>query len=175
MQAISGGVAHADERPACSDDGVVMENEDVTPSQCELGATHMEAEVDEPSTSGRDTDERKGDRRLLKAVADQLSEMVPHSFTLEGCCNAEGTNRVFSQLDYCSPNKSFLDRDVAGQHIYLHPPFKAPYAFLKHVNECYEKAPTATSCVALIPRWTQGTFCKDQLKGWQLLFCIHGI
>ena len=160
------------DRHVCSDGGVpsnvVMANDDVTPSsQYDPGATHMDE--DEPTTSGRDLDARKSGKRLLPAIAEELCKMVPHPFTLEGCCDAHGTNRVFPQLDYCTPSKSFLAKDVAGEHIYLHPPFKDPHAFLEHVNECYERAPTTTSCVAILPKWSKGRFCQDQLKGWQLL------
>ena len=153
-------------------DDAHVSDDDVTPSetQSDLGATHTdECDGNEPSTSGRNEETVEDDRKLLTTVAELLCTKVPHPLTLEGCCNTSGTNRVFPQLDFCTPEKSFLDRDVAGHHIYLNPPFKSPLAFLRHVNECYKRAPTTTSCVAIVPRWNHGKYCSEELQGWQLL------
>ncbi len=43
------------------------------------------------------------------------------SFTIEACCDPNGSNRHGSLLFY-SEKDSFLSRDIAGQFVYYNPP-----------------------------------------------------
>ena len=57
--------------------------------------------------------------RLIDSEFDSLNALF--SFTLEACCDPEGTNRHGS-LPFYSERDSFLTHNIAGQSVYCNPP-----------------------------------------------------
>jgi hypothetical protein len=62
---------------------------------------------------------RKNAWRLIDSEFDTLISLF--SFTVEACCDLDGTNRHGS-LPFYSEKDSFLSHDIAGQSVYCNPP-----------------------------------------------------
>ena len=60
-------------------------------------------------------------------------------FTLDGASDAEGTNSHLPR--WCSKSESFLERDLAGERVWLNPPFRQAGTFLAHYLEQKELYP----------------------------------
>ncbi len=57
--------------------------------------------------------------RLLDSEFDTLNALF--SFTIEACCDPDGTNR-HAPLPFYSEKDSFLSNDIAGQFVYCNHP-----------------------------------------------------
>ena len=65
------------------------------------------------------------------------------SFTLEACCDRDGSNR-HGLLPFYSKKDSFLSRDIAGQSMHCNPPWSSTVQFVEHIRACHAKSPMNT-------------------------------
>jgi len=92
------------------------------------------------------------DRMLDKAEFNSLQRMVGLRFTLDACCNPDGSNALVPE-HFKSAEDSFLEYDCSGQHVWMNPPYADITPFVKHYVECKAKAPHKTSAVIVLPKW----------------------
>ena len=107
------------------------------------------------------------DRNILRSEFEALQSAIGRAFTLDACCNEDGSNSLVSGA-FCSPAKSFLEFDCAGQTVWLNPPFDRADDFLQWYNHCKAKSPHNTSAVILLPKWFKPKW-TGLLAGKQLL------
>lgn len=88
---------------------------------------------------------------LSPDIFRELQDLSGRQFTLDACCNDNGSNALVSK--YCSQANSFLETDVQGEHIWLNPPFNQLREFISHYLQCKAKAPHTTSACILVPKW----------------------
>ena len=90
--------------------------------------------------------------RLFDSEFDSLNALF--SFTLEACCDPEGTNRHGS-LPFYSEKNSFLSHDIAGQSVYCNPPWSLAVQCVEHIRNCHAKSPLNTKALIVLPNWPQ--------------------
>ena len=71
----------------------------------------------------------RDDRMIRPYIFKQIQKLCNHTFTLDACANNFGDNVLC--LRYCSPEDSFLSRDLQGEFAWLNPPFKRANEFLE--------------------------------------------
>ena len=90
--------------------------------------------------------------RIIDSEFDSLNALF--SFTLEACCDPEGTNRHGS-LPFYSEKDSFLSHDIAGQSVYCNPPWSLAVQCVEHIRTCHSKSPLNTKALIVLPNWPQ--------------------
>ncbi len=101
------------------------------------------------------------DRRLFL----QLNQAYG-PFTLDACCDVQGSNAQVPNICCKKPNRSFLDTRVAGHNVWLNPPFDTASTFVKHYLAEKAKDPTHTSAMLVLPFWPYASWWK-LLSGMQ--------
>lgn len=86
---------------------------------------------------------------LKDAEFRHIQELSGHHFTWDAASDDEGLNAHCK--DFSCPTRPFQQQDVAGQHVWMHPPIDQVESFLQHFHMCWQKAPTATSGCVLLP------------------------
>ena len=105
--------------------------------------------------------------RTIGQAEFQLVQSLSRPFTLDACCNADGSNALCD--NWCSPANSFLQVDsLADQHVWVNAPFRKVKKFVRHYLQVKAKTPDRTSACILVPRWTDPPW-KGVLHGMQLL------
>jgi len=92
------------------------------------------------------------DRMLLASEFSKIQKMIGLRFTLDACCNPDGSNALVPEL-YKSAEDSFLEYDCSGHHVWLNPPYADITPFVKHYVQCKAKSPHNTSAVIILPKW----------------------
>ena len=89
-------------------------------------------------------------------------------FTLDGCADINGRNA--HKWAFCSKAKSVLERDLAGERVWLNPPFKEAFveALLRHYQRCKAASPANTGAALVLPLWAYAKWWP-LLHGWQFL------
>ncbi len=90
--------------------------------------------------------------RLIDSEFNSLNTLF--SFTLEACCDPEGSNRHAS-LPFCSEKNSFSSHDIAGQSVYCNPPWSLAVQCVDHIRTCHSKSPMNTKAAVVLPNWPQ--------------------
>ena len=90
--------------------------------------------------------------RFIDSEFNSLNALV--SFTLEACCDPDGTNRHVS-LPFYSEKDSFLFHDIAGQSVYCNPPWYLAVQCVEHIRNCHAKFPLNTKALIVLPNWPQ--------------------
>jgi hypothetical protein len=103
------------------------------------------------TAAARDQRPTNEDRSILRTEFEALQSRIGCVFTLDACCNVDGSNALVAK--HCSVDKSFLDFDCAGETIWLNPPFAEAGKFIRHYQTCKLQAPHTTSAVILLPKW----------------------
>ena len=73
-----------------------------------------------------------------------------YKFTLEGCADYEGLN-THKDLPFCSVNESVLERDLAGERVYIHPPWHRVEQIAAHFEQCRKANRNDTLGVFILP------------------------
>ncbi len=76
------------------------------------------------------------------------------SFTLEACCDLDGTNR-HGLLPFYSEKDSFLSHDIKGQSVYCNPPWSLAVQRVEHIRTCHAKSHMNTKVVIVLSVWPQ--------------------
>ena len=90
------------------------------------------------------------DWRLVDEEFDRLHREL--HFTVEACCDDKGLNG-HAGLPFYSPSRDFLQADVAGECVYMNPPWKHAKAMIEHLRSCHARAPTTTRALVVLPKW----------------------
>ena len=90
--------------------------------------------------------------RLIDSEFDSLNSLF--SFTLEACCDPDGSNR-HGALPFYSENDSLLSHDIAGQYVYCSPPWSLAVHCAEHIRTCHAKSPLSTKALIVLPDWPQ--------------------
>jgi hypothetical protein len=90
--------------------------------------------------------------RLIDFDFDTLNAVF--SFTVEACCDPDGSNRHGSQPFY-SEKELFLSHDIAGQSVYRNPPWSSTVQCVEHIRTCHAKSPKNTKAVIILTNWPQ--------------------
>ena len=86
-------------------------------------------------------------------VQDFLSKHYgQRPFTMDACANPDGSNALCS--NFCSTDQSFLKSDLAGQHVWINPPFTQHYDFVDHYVKQKSEHPEISACI-LVPCWNR--------------------
>jgi len=72
------------------------------------------------------------------------------SFTVEACCDPDGTNQHGS-LSFYSEKDSFLSHDIAGQFVYCNPHWSLVERCVEHIRTCHAKSAMNTKDVIILP------------------------
>ena len=101
-----------------------------------------------------------------KAFADIEAEVGP--FTLDGCADVKGHNA--HKWSFCSKAKSVLERSLAGERVWLNPPFNESFveALVRHYQQCKAASPANTAAALVLPLWAHAKWWR-LLRGWQWL------
>ena len=91
------------------------------------------------------------DRMFIQEEFANIQHMIDKQFTYDACCDDSGINLHCAA--YSSPGNSFLQCNVANQHIWLHAPFAKLEWFIKHYLKCKFAAPYSTSACIDVPSW----------------------
>ena len=86
--------------------------------------------------------------RLIDSEFDSLNALF--SFTLEACCDLDGSNR-HGLLSFYSEKDSFLTWDITGQSVYCNPPWYLAVQCIEHIRTCHDKSPMNTKVVIVLP------------------------
>ena len=80
-------------------------------------------------------------------------EVDTQPFTLDACCNPDGSNKLCSL--YCSKENNFLTYDCTGHHVWINPPYSKGrlFTFIEHYVLCKRKSPRNTFACIAIPAW----------------------
>lgn len=81
-------------------------------------------------------------------------------FDVDACASASGQNAQVPKFHHSQ--HSFLQAQVQGMNVWLHPPYHKAEAFLRHYLDCKTKTPQTTSAVTVLPK------LKDQ-SWWPLV------
>jgi hypothetical protein len=87
-------------------------------------------------------------------------------FTLEGCADDQGLNS-HGNLPHCSPSDSILERDLAGEWVFINPPKELAERIACHLESCRRTAPTSTMVVFVLPKWDKFNELTRQWKPYQ--------
>ena len=93
-----------------------------------------------------------------RAEFSKLQRMIGLKFTLDACCNPDGSNSLVPEC-FKSKHDSFLDYDCTGHTVWLNPPYADISPFLRHYSERKAKSPHNTSAVVVLPKW-KGSHCQ---------------
>jgi 16S rRNA G966 N2-methylase RsmD len=107
------------------------------------------------------------DRMFEQAEFSKLQRMIGLKFTMDACCNEDGSNALVPEC-FKSSKDSFLDYDCKGHTVWLNPPYADITPFLKHYSECKARSPHNTSAVIVLPKWKGSQYCH-YLKGMQVI------
>ncbi len=88
--------------------------------------------------------------RLIDSEFDSLNTLI--SFTLEACCDPNGSSR-HGALPFYSEKDSFLSHDIAGQSMYCNPPWSLTVQCVEHIRTCHAKSPLNTKALIVLPNW----------------------
>jgi len=99
--------------------------------------------------------------RLIDSEFDTLNALF--SFTIEACCDLDGTNRHGS-LPFYSEKVSFLSHDIAGQFVYCNPPWSLAVQCVEHIRTCHAKSPLNTKALIVLPNWPQFNVASTALR-----------
>ena len=80
-----------------------------------------------------------------------IQQLLGVQFTLDAACDPAGLNAHCSR--FCSSAKSCLKQDLAGETVWMNPPYSKISEFLKHYKACKARAPRTTSAALLLPQW----------------------
>ena len=80
--------------------------------------------------------------RLIDSEFDSLNAIF--TFTLEACCDLEGSNRHVS-LPFYSEKDLFLSHDIAGQSVYCNPSWPLAIQCVERIRTCHAKVKDRTS------------------------------
>ena len=86
--------------------------------------------------------------RHVDSEFDSLNALF--SFTLEACCDPNGSNR-HGLLPFYSEKNSYLSNDMAGQFVYCRPPWSLAVQCVEHIRTCHDKSPMNTKVVIVLP------------------------
>ena len=87
---------------------------------------------------------------MLKKEFEFIQHLCGQKFTVDGCCDNRGVNSLCTK--YYSPKRSFLRASLAGEHVWLNPPFVELREFLRHYVAEKAKSPTTTSACIVVPK-----------------------
>ena len=107
----------------------------------------------------------RDDRCLRREWFERIQRQVGRTFTLDACANDSGDNALCAR--YCSPQQSFLERSLAGEHVWINPPFSNIRAFIDHYLAEKRRHPQTTSGCLLVPDWRQAQ--HPALKDMQVM------
>ncbi len=96
----------------------------------------------------------------------QLESRTGKVFTLDACCDDDGSNRLVDS--WCCPTQPFTQADCAGYHVWLAPPVRQLHSYIAHYLDCKRQHPATTSACILVPKWRKGKHAA-LLKGMRLL------
>ena len=101
-----------------------------------------------------------------KAFAGIEAKVGP--FTLDGCADVKGHNA--HKWSFCSKAKSVLERSLAGERVWLNPPFNESFveALVRHYQRCKAASPANTAATLVLPLWAHAKWWR-LLRGWQWL------
>ena len=104
---------------------------------------------------------------FLQAEFVKIQAELGVQFTLDACANPDGSNALCT--NFCSTANSFLKSNVAGQCVWMNPPYTAwhMYKFIRHYLRCKASDPAGTSACIVVPKW-QGKF-RHLLQHMQLV------
>ena len=106
--------------------------------------------------------------RVNGSVFRELQDLSGKPFTMDACCEDDGSN-AWVRDNYCSPRKrSFLTTDCVEQHVWLNPPYSNVSPFLEAFERNRLCSPSTTSGVILLPDWTVRSW-EPYLANWGLL------
>nr|AAO73551.1 reverse-transcriptase [Chlamydomonas reinhardtii] len=88
-------------------------------------------------------------RDLFESIQSSLGV----TFTYDAACNDEGTNALCAR--YASPGRSFLASNVAGECVWINPPYSHIRDWQQHYMRCKASDPEHTSAVFCVPAWPQ--------------------
>ena len=91
------------------------------------------------------------DRMALPSIVAELQRSLGIVFTLDACCNDDGSNSHCKE--WCSPSCPFEYSDVQGSTVWLNPPFAQARRFVMHYLQCKARSPGDTSACIMIPKW----------------------
>jgi hypothetical protein len=77
------------------------------------------------------------------------------SFTLEACCDPEGSNRHDSLPYLYSEKDTFLSQDIAGQTVYCNTSWSLAVQCVEHIRSCHAKSHMNTKVVINLSDWPQ--------------------
>ncbi len=98
----------------------------------------------------------RSDRRFCPVEFKSICNLIGRPFDLDSCANADGSNALVAQ--YCSEVKDFLQFDCSGMLVWMNCPYDRALHFITHYFACKAKAPDATGCVFVLPKWTQSSW-----------------
>ena len=79
-------------------------------------------------------------------------QTLSRTFTLDGFSNPSGSNALCKE--FCSPDRSFFSTDIAGQHLWVNPPFHLLQSILDRYLLEKSKSPLNTSACFVVPKWS---------------------
>ena len=95
------------------------------------------------------------DHAILRFEFDRIAHRIGHPFTLDACADPQGSNALVP--NFCSPTRDFLHEPLAGQHVWLNPPFSRMDEFIDHYLAEKARSPQDTSACILVPAWRKAT------------------
>ena len=151
--------------PACTTEGTDKGTQAIpdarhAPMQCDLGAETLPPPVtllagglhaDASAADGSVSCEDRDDRMLSRYHFLSVQQLLKLQFTLDAACDPSGLNAHCPK--FCSPAQSFLQQDLAGETVWMNPPYSKIREFIKHYLACKSRAPTTTSAALLLPQW----------------------
>jgi hypothetical protein len=90
-----------------------------------------------------------GHYRLKRTEFRHLEELTGKPFTWDAAADDTGTNAQCQQ--FSSPSRPFEKQDIAGQHVWMHPPLQRAEEFMSHFYACWQKSPKTTSGCIMLP------------------------
>ena len=111
-----------------------------------LAAHGLLNNVNSPETPVKCAFAVNGDTEFSVDEFRKIEQQTGQRFTVDACCNDSGLDSHCAT--FYSPTQSFLRADVAGQHVWLHPPFNNVYPFIAHYLQCKAKSPlNISACI----------------------------
>ena len=123
------------------------DKEDITIEELEENKLNVLA------TSGYDTSYWVFPQYLAKVYA-----RVTKPYTLDAMEHVSGRTSKAGQ--FCSRTNSVFNHDLAGLVVWANPDFDVLSGFITHFLECYNRAPSFTSLMLVVPVWLDKAFWK---------------
>ena len=97
-----------------------------------------------------------------------LEQELGRKFDFDACCADDGHNKLCT--DFASPSRSFMQADVSGRFVWIHPPHNSPTTFLQRYLECKTQAPHTTAACIVLPKtaWYRAPW-TPLLRGMRLM------